>query len=94
MYIHIFLAACLPAQIFIIFGLGLENITDWVKWSLSEFDYLAFIGGFYINGSSANTTDTFGYSHEITKSMGITACFILAIWLVYATLSIINSYIC
>jgi hypothetical protein len=45
-HIHIFLSASLPAQIFIIIGLVSEKYTDWIKWSLSGFDELAFIGGF------------------------------------------------
>jgi hypothetical protein len=56
-HIHIFLSASLPAQIFIIIGLVSEKYTDWIKWSLSGFDELAFIGGFKVgNGSNMSVT--------------------------------------
>jgi hypothetical protein len=47
-YIHIFPSASLPGQIFIIVGLVSETYTDWIKWSLSGLDKLAFIGGFRV----------------------------------------------
>lgn len=34
MYVHLFVTACIPAQIFILYGLVAESYTDWIKWSL------------------------------------------------------------
>ena len=49
MYIHIIGSVCLPAQIFIYYGLVAERYTDWIKWSLDGLYKIAFIGGFIIN---------------------------------------------
>lgn len=63
MYIHLFTAACIPAQIFILYGLVPENYTDWIKWSLVGMDKLSFIGGFKVGiDADLATTQHFGYS--------------------------------
>lgn len=63
MYVHLFVAATVPAQIFVLYGLAAEGYTDWIKWSLLGIDYLAFIGGFKVGtGADLATTAHFGYS--------------------------------
>lgn len=94
MHLYVIISVCLPAELFIVFGLGLENITDWIKWSLSGFNLLAFVGGFELNSSLDAGTDTFGYSYEINKSIGFSVCIILGLWLLYSLLTIINNYRC
>lgn len=52
MYVHLFVTACIPAQIFILYGLVAESYTDWIKWSLQDLGKLAFIGGFKVGTDS------------------------------------------
>lgn len=52
MYMHILSAVCFPAQIFILYGLAIEQYTDWTKWNFNGFSQLAFIGGFKLGSSS------------------------------------------
>lgn len=57
MYVHLFVAACVPGQIFVLYGLVAEGYTDWIKWSLEDLGKLAFIGGFKV-GTDADLPTT------------------------------------
>lgn len=93
MYIHLIISACMPAQIFILYGLAAENNTDWIKWSLERVDYLAFIGGFKIGtGVDLAATQHFAYSIEVTKNLGVVGCVMLALWVIYAALILCKRY--
>lgn len=63
MYIHIFPAACIPAQLYIYYGLASENYTDWIKWNLYDLSRLSFIGGFKIGNTSATNSDFLNYTY-------------------------------
>jgi hypothetical protein len=52
MHLHIIVAACIPAQFCIVYGLVLEKYTDWIKYSINGLLPTAFIGGFKIDGAN------------------------------------------
>lgn len=88
---HIISAVCFPAQIFILYGLAMEQYTDWTKWNFNGFSQLAFIGGFKLGTYSDLTlTEHFGYSTEVTKNSGIASCIIIGIWIIYGLISTIG----
>lgn len=51
MYVHLFSAAVIPAQVYIFYGIAMENSTDWIKWSLQGLGPVSFIGGFRVSDS-------------------------------------------
>jgi predicted nucleotide-binding protein (sugar kinase/HSP70/actin superfamily) len=56
MYIHIFPFACIPAQLYIYYGIAAESVTDWINYCIYNLYSVGFIGGFKAGTGSTTTT--------------------------------------
>lgn len=93
MYIHLFSAAVIPAQVYIFYGIALENSTDWIKWSLQGLGPVSFIGGFRVSDSEMETSAFLEYSIEMTRNTGVATCIMLGCWLIYGIMVFFKKYI-
>jgi hypothetical protein len=47
-HLHSVTLIWIPAYLYLVYGVAMENSTDWVKWSLENVGGFAFVGGFSI----------------------------------------------
>lgn len=92
MYLNVITYAYIPVQLYIIFGLNSENITDWIKSSLKDLALPSIIYGFKIY-ECCKTSEFFGYSTNITVNYGIVIAVMLGLWLIYGVIAIVNKNI-
>ena len=71
----------------------MEDITDWIKWSLQQIYPLALVGGFPV-GDCCTTSEFFQYSTTISFNAGYIVCICVGIWLLYGLFTVIHRKCC
>lgn len=93
MYFNIFTFSYIPAEIYIVFGVACEPITDWIKASLQNSSYPALIYGFNIY-ECCQVSDFLGYSTKISVNSGVVIICQFVLWAIYGILVLVSRNFC